>query len=318
MKTIGILTSGGDSPGMNACIAAIAARVESRGWAVRGIFGGFRGLAESNSIPIASEVAGLARRGGTFLGTSRGGNLEQEIDESGIDAALKSCCVDGVVVLGGGGSLKAAARLAAQGAKVVGVPCTIDNDVPLTDYTLGFDSALNKGIRTADEIMDTAESLPERIFLIETLGGTTGHIAIAVAHAVCADAVFVHEAPPEIEPAALRIKAKMDSGATHGLVVLCENLGTAEIARQIETLTGRRARVSALGHAQRGGSPTYRDREMARLFGEAAAEAILSDGMGTMVALQGGDVRLVPLGELAGKAKDLEWGKYRAVNAQAI
>lgn len=299
---------------MNACVATIAGCTEKRGVRAQGIIGGFRGLVQANCIPIGAELAGLARRGGSFLGTSRNGNLEEELAQVGIASALKRCGVEGLIVLGGGGSLAAAAHLAQQGASVVGVPCTIDNDISGTDYCLGFDSAVNKALRAADEIMDTAESLSERIFVIETLGGTTGHIAIAAAYAAGADAVFVHEIEPDVEAAARKIKAKMDSGGTHGLVVMCENLGTAEIAGKLESITGRRTRVTALGHAQRGGSPTYFDRALARQFGEMAVELLLSGESGKMAAYCGGKAQSVPLDE-AGKPREIDRQKYAAVNA---
>lgn len=314
MKTIGLLTSGGDAPGMNACIAAAVEAAEKRGIRVRGIIAGFRGLLETNSIPIGTELAGLARRGGSFLGTSRNGNLEKELAEQGIASAMSRCCVDGLVVLGGGGSLGAAARIAADGAPVVGVPCTIDNDVQGTDYCLGFDSAVNKALRAADEILDTAESLSERIFIIETLGGKTGHIAVAAAYAAGADAVFVHEIQPDIEGAARKIKTKMDAGGTHGLVFLCENLGTSEIAAKLESIAGRRVRITVLGHTQRGGNPTYLDRALAREFGELAVETLVTGDYGKMVAYKAGDVTTIHLSEAVSKTKELDIAKYKAVN----
>ena len=315
MNTIGVLTSGGDAPGMNACIAAIASRAEARGVGLRGIFNGFRGLVDANTLPVGSEVSGLARRGGTFLGTSRNGSIEEELRRTGINEACRRCGVDGLIVLGGGGSLRAANMLAEEGVPVVAVPCTIDNDVAGADYTLGFDTAVNKGIRAADEIMDTAESLPERLFLIETLGGTTGHIAIATAYAVGADAVLVHEMPLDIEAVLEKIKARMDSGAVSGLVVLCENLGTADIAARLEAGVGRRARVTALGHAQRGGSPTYFDRMLARKLGEAAADALLDGERGVMTAYRGGFVLLTALAEAVNYTREIDSTTYRSVNA---
>ena len=315
MKTIGLLTSGGDAPGMNACIATTAGCAENRGVKVQGILGGFRGLLQANCIPIGSELAGLARRGGSFLGTSRNGNLEKEVEQVGTASALERCRVEGLIVLGGGGSLAAAARLAENGAPVVGVPCTIDNDISGTDYSLGFDSAVNKALRAADEIMDTAESLSERIFMIETLGGTTGHIALATAYAAGADAVFIHEVEPDVEAAARKIKTKMDSGGTHGLVVLCENLGTSEIAQKLESAAGRRTRVTVLGHAQRGGSPTYFDRALARQFGEMAVELLLSGQSNKMIAYCRGKTQSVPLNQTAGKPRHVDTHRYAAVNA---
>lgn len=314
--TIGLLTSGGDAPGMNACIATIAGCAERRGVDVRGILGGFRGLLQANTIPIGSELSGLARRGGTFLGTARNGDVEDDIAEQGAADALSRCCVDGLIVLGGGGSITGAARLAAKGIEVVAIPSTIDNDIFGTDYAIGFDSAVSKAVRAADEILDTAESLAERIFIIETLGGRTGHMAIAAAYASGADAVFIHEIPPDVECTAQRIKAKMEAGGSHGLVVVCEDLGTDEIARKLEASAARRVRVTTLGHTMRGGSPTTLDRTLARSYGEAAIEMLLSGDSGRMVRCSGSEVGSIALSEVAGRTREIDRGKYAAVMSQ--
>jgi len=313
-RTIGILTSGGDAPGSNACIAAIAARAEMRGIRVRGILRGFEGLAQGATIPLGVEVLGLARRGGTFLGTSRNGDLKGALGADNAQDAMQRCGVDSLIVLGGGGSLKAAAEFAGAGARVVGIPCTIDNDIPGTDHSLGFDSAVNKAVRAADEIMDTAESLPERLFLLETLGGTTGHIAIATAYAADADAVFIHERQWDAAAAAAHIKRKMDAGGSQGLVVCCENLGADQIARDLAAASGRRVRITSLGHTQRGGNPTYFDRTLARAFADKAFEMILAEDWNKMVAHTGGAVDAVSFDAVSSTKKDIDAAKYAAVN----
>ena len=314
MRAIGLLASGGDAPGINACIAAIAHRAEKLSLPVRGVFGGFEGLLQANSIPVGTEISGLARRGGSFLGTSRNGRVVEELAKVGMKTAMQRCGVDGLVILGGGGSLGTIARLADEDTPIVGVPCTIDNDISGSDYSLGFDSAVNKGLRAADEIMDTAESLSERIFIIETLGGTTGHIAIATAYAAGADAVFVHEAARNVDPAAEKIRAKMDAGGTHGLVVICEGLGTAEIANKLEDAAGRRTRITVLGHTQRGGSPTYLDRALGRGFGEKAVEMLVSGEFDKMTAYRGGRVESVPLSQATTKLRNIDQDRYAIVN----
>jgi|YNPNPStandDraft_1061719.scaffolds.fasta_scaffold00115_28 6-phosphofructokinase 1 len=314
MHTIGVLTSGGDSPGMNACVVAIARAAEMKGIGARGIIGGFRGLVEGNSIPIAGEIAGLGRRGGTFLGTSRGSDeLKDRLRTMGPDA-LKCCGIDALVVLGGEGSLAGAALLASVGAPVVGVPCTIDNDVFGTDATIGFDTAVNKAVMLANDIVDTAEALPGRLFVLETCGGTTGHIAIATAYAVGADAVCVPEVPFSVEAASAHIKNRMDEGATHGLVVLCEMQGTWDISERMSQLTGRRTRVTALGHSQRGGNPSFRDRLLARELGRAAVERLLDGENGIMVGLSGVTISKVPLALVAAHTKPIDLTQYKAVN----
>ncbi len=315
MKTVGVLTSGGDAPGMNACIAAIADCAEHRGIELRGVFRGFQGLVDANSIPIGRELAGLARRGGSFLGTSQDDDVEDLLRQQRAVQALANCCVDGLIIIGGGGSLAAAARMCAEGAAVVGVPCSIDNNIPGTDYTIGFDSAVNKVLRAADEILDTAESLSTRIFIIETLGRTTGHLAIAAAYACGADAVLVHEVAPDLDAIGRRITAKIDAGGTHGLVILAEDMGTDDIAAKLEQSTGRKVGITALGHTQRGGNPTFLDRSYARRFGEMAFNMLLSGEVGRMVAYSGGVITSAPLTEVVENTKQIDLERYQAVNA---
>jgi len=314
MKTIGVLTSGGDAPGMNACIVTIAEFAEKRGAQVRGLFRGFKGLIEANSIPISSEISGLARRGGSFLGTSRNGDLINALKDQSVEKALEACHLDGLIVLGGGGSLEAAALIASKCAPVVGIPCSIDNDIYGTDYSLGFDSAVNKALQAADEIADTAESLSERVFVIETLGGRTGHIALAAAYCAGADAVFIHEIAPDIDGVIRRIKAKMDGGGTHGLIIITENLGTAEIISKLESGIGRRVRLTVLGHIQRGGNPTFFDRRIAREFGEKAVDLLFSGNTGTMVTYGCGEPGFILLSDVLGKVRSIDLGKYNTVN----
>lgn len=314
MKTIGVLTSGGDAPGMNACVAAIAESAEQRGIQVRGIFLGFLGLLQNNCIPIGSEIAGLARRGGSFLGTSRNESVNLDQLGSEIGRIFDTCGLDGLIVLGGGGSLRALTKLATLGAPVVGIPCTIDNDVACTDYCLGFDSAANRVLRAIDEILDTAESLSDRVFLVETMGGNTGHLALATAYASSADAVFIPEQPIDIKGVSSRIRAKMDAGGTHGLIVLCEDQGTFEIQQKLEAAIGKKVRLTVLGHIQRGGNPTFLDRRFAREFGEAAVELIASAQHGQMIAYSGEKVHPIPLTEDLALAKPIDVAKYRAVN----
>lgn len=316
MTTIGVLTSGGDAPGMNACIATIAECAEARGARVRGIFRGFVGLLEGNYLPISSEIGGLARRGGSFLGTSRNGNVEDALRQHGVVQLFEGCGIDALIVLGGGGSLEAAAKFAELGASVVGIPCTIDSDVYGTDYCIGFDSAVNKALRAVDEIMDTAESLSERVFAVETLGGRTGHIALETAYSVRADAVFIHEQPADAAAVAQKIKDKMDQGGTHGLVILCEGLGTDEIVKKLESGTGRRVRLTALGHVQRGGNPTFVDRQFARQYGESAVELIMSGKSGGMVGYTQGEISSIDLRETIGKSRPIDLARYRAVNGE--
>ena len=243
--------------------------------------------------------------------------MKKALQLHGYEKLFESCGIEGLIVLGGGGSLEAAAKMAQAGARIVGIPCTIDNDVPGTDYCLGFDSAVNKALRSVDEILDTAESLSDRVFLVETMGGNTGHIALANCvlrrgrRRLHSRAAYGHRRR------GARIRAKMDSGGTHGLAIVCEDMGTNEIAEKLEAGVGRKVRLTVLGHIQRGGNPTFFDRRTARQFGEAAVEMILSGQCGRMVTCAGDAVHSMPLANTVGKSREIDLGKYRAVNGLA-
>jgi 6-phosphofructokinase 1 len=315
MKTVGILTSGGDSPGMNACIAAIVTGAETLGWRSMGFRFGFKGLVARDTILLDEQlVLPHVARGGSILGTSRNGNLREQISNRGADDVLNAAGIDVLFVLGGGGSLQAAALLASGSKQIIGIPCTIDNDVPGSEYSLGFDSACNRVIRAADEIVDTGGTLPGRTFVIETLGGVTGHIALSTAYACQADAVFVPEVEPEIETICARIKHEMDFGKPYALFVVAEGVGAYKVAPELEKLVGRRVRVTALGHTQRGGNPTYFERKMARRFGEEAVRLAQEEVSSKMVAMVRGEVEAVELPNAEHSTRGIDEYCYRRIN----
>lgn len=209
----------------------------------------------------------------------------------------------------------AAAAIAGLGLPVAAVPCTIDNDVEGTDYTIGFDTACNHVVRAANDIVDTAESLPGRVFLVETLGGDTGHIAIAGAYAVGADAVIVPEVKLDLSAVCGRLRTEMEGGRPYSLIVVAEGAGPAQnLASPIAELVGKRVRVTALGHAQRGGSPSYWDRKMARDFGEMVVRLLADGESGVMTALKSGALIDVPLSVPAAGRKQIDMDAYRLVN----
>jgi 6-phosphofructokinase 1 len=224
--------------------------------------------------------------------------------------------IEALAILGGGGSLVAAKMIADAGFPVVAVPCTIDNDILGTYYTIGFDSACNRVISAGNDIVDTAEALEGRVFLLETLGGDTGHIATAAAYAISADAVLVPEVEAELPVLCERIRLQMDAGKPYAVIVVAEGAGPAQsLVDPIAKMIGRRVRVTALGHAQRGGAPTYRDRTMAREFGERAVELLRAGECDMMVAMASGSVTEVPLSVPCAGRKPLDVTSYIVVNA---
>ena len=290
---IAILTSGGDAPGMNMAIWATCAEAERRGRRVLGVRDGFAGLLAQRADPLTADgMLGWARRGGTVLGTARVPDLPSRRDEA--LAALHALGVDGLIVLGGNGSLAAAEMLAAEPRAVIGVPATIDNDVRGCPASIGFDSALETGVRLADGIRDSGEAL-SRLFSLETLGGDTGHLAEAIGRAVCADVVLRPEAPLATEAIVAVVRPVLAAGR-HALIVASEGYPdlNAELAR-VAAAVGVRLRDSRIGHAQRGGVPSPRDRLLARDLGEEAARAASEgDTCRVIPALDGDVVRVRP------------------------
>lgn len=279
---LAILTSGGDAPGMNMAIWAACAEAERHGRCVLGVRDGFAGLLARQAEPLmADDMLRWARRGGTVLGTARVSDLPSRRDA--VRAALRDLGVDGLIVLGGDGSLAAAAMLAADAGTVVGVPATIDNDVRGCPESIGFDTALGTAVRLADGIRDSGEALP-RLFSLETLGGHTGHLAEAVGRAVCADVVLRPEAPLATEAIVAAVRPVLSSGRA-ALIVASEGYPelNAELVR-VANAVGVRLRDGRIGHAQRGGAPSPRDRLLARGLGEEAARA----------AIEGDACRVVP------------------------
>ncbi|MEM0908268.1 MAG: 6-phosphofructokinase [Pseudomonadota bacterium] len=273
---VGIVTSGGDSPGMNAAIWQLERAARDHGFDAIGVRAGYQGLHEGNARPIDPVIAGqFARRGGTWLGTSRFPDLPARVD--GLCRAMASLELSALVVLGGNGSLSGAALLAQRAPiPIVGIPATIDNDVGLTDLSLGFDTAVAYGLDAADRLRDTADALP-RLCAIETLGGPSGHLANAVGRLSGAAAILIPEERPDIDAAIDTVGAALREG-THALVVAGEGVANInDVLGEIADGVATRLRLVRLGHAQRGGAPSPRDRAVAIA---SATEAIAAVGRG--------------------------------------
>ena len=329
---VGVLTGGGDCPGLNAVIRAVARRSFSRGSDVVGVREGWRGLVEGKFEPLGPrEVSGLLPRGGTVLGTSR----TNPYTVDGVQAVLENfqrAGLEALVAIGGEDTLGVASRLHAEhDFPVVGVPKTIDNDLSATDYTFGFDTAVWICTEAIDRLHTTAES-HNRVMVVEVMGRHPGWIAVMSGIAGGADVILIPEFPVSIDDACSEIRHRHDRGKDFSIVVVSEGyeleglgdggetdefghirlsqrgVGDA-LAREIESRTGFETRVTVLGHVQRGGSPTPRDRVLATRYGLKAADLVHDGGFGRMAALQGDRIVDVSLQEATAELKTVprEW-----------
>lgn len=291
-KSIAVLTSGGDAPGMNAAVRAVVRAGISAGMKVYGVDRGYNGLLNSKVTEMnLRSVSGIMQNGGTALFTARSPEFSTA---EGVQRAAENCKkmgIDGVVVIGGDGSFRGARDLTNAGVLCIGVPGTIDNDIACTDYTIGFDTAMNTAMDMIDRLRDTTES-HDRCSVVEVMGRRCGDIALQTGLATGAIATLVPEVPYDFEKDVLsRIRAAQATGKKHFIVVVAEGVGhTQEIAEMIEKETGIESRATILGHVQRGGSPTLRDRVVASRMGYHAVE-LLKSGVGNrVVALKGEQV----------------------------
>lgn len=297
MKRIGVLTSGGDAAGMNPALRAVVRSAIASGLEVIGIERGYEGLLNGLFRPMSlSSVGGIINRGGTILRTARSERFKSDEGLASAARALAEQGIDGLVVIGGDGSFRGAARLKeVSGVQVVGIPATIDNDIGGTEYTLGFDTALQVALDAIDKIRDTADSF-ERIFVIEVMGRSRGFIAAAVGLAGGAEAILVPEIPFDPVQICERLRQGMARGKRSAIIVTAEGAAKAqEVATFVEMYLREEVRSTVLGYTQRGGSPTATDRIMGARFGALAVELLLKGESGMMTAVQGTQVVAVPL-----------------------
>jgi phosphofructokinase-like protein len=339
-KNVGVLTGGGDCPGLNAVIRSVARTCFSHGVRVWGIKNGFGGLVENDIIELADrDISGILPRGGTILGTTNrdnpfhyavpheGGYVYKDMSQQAL-ANLKTRGIEALVVIGGDGSLRIANEFSLRGLPVVSVPKTIDNDIPMTERTFGFDTAVACASEALDRLHTTAES-HHRVMLLEVMGRYAGWIAFHSGLAGGADVILLPEVPYKIEAVVAAVKARRAQGKLFSLVVVAEGAfpvggemtvarivensaekvrlgGVGEkLARQIEELTGFESRCTVLGHLQRGGSPTAYDRILATRYGVAAVDALLAGNTGVMVALQKNSIVTVPIKDIAGQPSNV-------------
>ena len=284
MKTIGVLTSGGDSPGMNAAVRAVVRTAIEHGMTVKGIMRGYTGLIENDIIDLnLRSVSDIIHRGGTVLYTARCPEFKTE---EGMQTAIANCRkngIEGIVVIGGDGSYRGARDLSERGIPCVGIPGTIDNDISSTDYTIGFDTAVNTAMEMVDKLRDTAQS-HDRCTVVEVMGRRAGYLALHTGIAVGATVILVPEVPFDFQKDVVdKIKKTQTMGKKHFIIVVAEGVGNvAGIAERISHECNIEARATVLGHVQRGGSPTVRDRVMASEMGNKAVE-LLCQGIGNRV-----------------------------------
>ena len=308
MRRIGVLTSGGDAPGMNAAIRATVRTALGSGLEVIGVRRGFAGLLAGELQPLTrAGVANIIQRGGTVLGTSRCEDFFRPEGRRRAHTVLRDAGIDGLVVIGGGGTFAGATHLAAEhGTVIVGVPGTIDNDVYGTDFTIGFDTAVNTALEAIDRIRDTAAS-HDRLFLVEVMGRTCGEIALGVGVAGGAEDVLIPEVPTDLQTLGAELRRSWERGKRSSIIVVAEAGEPGRVfplAEQVRELTGLEPRVAVLGHIQRGGTPTARDRILASRLGGGAVPALLAGG-GVMVAECCSQIQRVPLRDTWEKRRSL-------------
>ena len=291
VKTIGVLTSGGDAPGMNAAIRAVVRTAIASGLKVKGIRRGYTGLLEEDIVDMnARSVADIIQRGGTILYTAR---CPEFMTANGQDKGADICRkhgIDGLVVIGGDGSFQGARQLAARGVNTVGVPGTIDLDIACTEYTIGFDTAVNTAMQAIDKVRDTSTS-HERCSIIEVMGRNAGYIALWCGIANGAEDILTVECYDRDESKIIEnIRVKKKVGKTHHIIINAEGIGDSYgMSKRIEAATGMETRATVIGHIQRGGSPTCKDRVYASAMGAKAVDILVAGGSNRVVAYKHGE-----------------------------
>jgi 6-phosphofructokinase 1 len=319
MKRIGVLTSGGDAPGMNAAIRAVVRVAIYNGLKVSGIKRGYQGLLEGDIFDMnVSSVGDIIHRGGTKLQSAR--SLEFITDEGfekGMNV-LKMFQIDGLVVIGGDGSFKGAKRLANAGIATMGIPGTIDNDLEYTDYTIGFDTALNTVVNAISNIRDTSSS-HGRVNIIEVMGRHCGDIALHAGLAGGAESIIIPEIDNSVESTCKKILEGKNRGKLHSIVILAEGVGKPyDLAESIQKSTGMETRVSVMGHLQRGGTPTAYDRLLASRFGARAVELLMAGEKGRAIGIRGSKIIDMDINEALDLEKTVDTDLYELARVLSI
>ena len=317
IRTIGVLTSGGDAPGMNAAIRAVVRRALAKGLKVRGIRRGYHGLLKEEIIDMsARDVSDIIERGGTVLQTARCKTMRTEEGQQKAAAICKKYGIDGLVVIGGDGSFAGAQKLANLGINTIGVPGTIDLDIACTEYTIGFDTAVNTAMEAIDKVRDTSTS-HERCSIIEVMGRNAGYLAMWCGIANGAEDVLIPEKYDYDEQKLINnIIASRKAGKKHHIIVNAEGIGHSEaMARRIEAATGIETRATILGHMQRGGNPTCKDRVYASMMGALAVDLLKEGKSCRVVGYRHGEFMDFDINEALAMQKDVSPYMWEVCNS---
>ena len=322
MKHIAVLTSGGDAPGMNAALRAVVRTAIYKGLKVSAVYQGYQGLVNDTLEEYgARSVANIIGRGGTILRTARCKAFYEPEGRAKAAEVLHRRGIEGLVVIGGDGSFRGASKLHEEhGIKVIGIPGTIDNDIYGTDVTIGFNTAMNIALDAVDRIRDTAAS-HDRMFLVEVMGRHTGHIALNVGVAGGAEAILVPEAEPSVQEVIEAVSKARKRAKDFSLVVVAEGAypgGATALAEELEAKGDYDVRTSILGHMQRGGSPSTRDRVLASRLGYAAVMALVQDRSGLMVGVDKRGTCYVPLLDVFERVREFDWELYETAKILAV
>ena len=313
IKTIGVLTSGGDAPGMNAAIRAVVRTAIHNGINVKGIMRGYAGLLQEEIVDMEStSVSEIIHRGGTILYTARCQEFTTAEGQKKGAEICKKHGIDGVVVIGGDGSFKGAGKLSALGINTIGIPGTIDLDIACTDYTIGFDTAVNTAMEAIDKVRDTSTS-HERCSIIEVMGRNAGYIALWCGFANGAEDILLPERYDGNEQALIdRIIENRKRGKKHHIIINAEGIGhSVSMAKRIEAATGIETRATILGYMQRGGAPTCKDRVYASIMGAKAVELLLAGKSNRLVAYKNGEFVDFDIQEALAMKKDISEDQFR-------
>jgi 6-phosphofructokinase 1 len=320
LKKIGVLTSGGDAPGMNAAIRAVVRTAVFNKLDVVGIERGYSGLIHAEFMPMyLSSVADIIQRGGTILRTARCEEFTTVEGRQRAAGNLHKEGIDGIVIIGGDGSFRGAKAFSAEhNIPCIGVPGTIDNDIPCTDYTIGFDTAVNNVVDAINKIRDTATS-HERTYVVEVMGRNSGFIALEAGLAGGAESILIPEVPVDVQEVIEKIWRGHSRGKLHSIIVVAEGAGSAiEIGKQIKDKTGFDTKITILGHIQRGGTPTAFDRNLASRLGAAAVDLLLAGKDKRVVGTVAGEIKDYDIDYVLSQTKTIDQGVYKLAAILAI
>lgn len=311
MRTIGVLTSGGDSPGMNAALRAVVRKGLFENLRVMGIFRGFSGLVEGKVEELSAKYVGdIMQRGGSKLECARCEEFKKEEGQLKALDTIRNFEIEGLVIIGGDGSFRGALDLSRQGVSTIGIPGTIDNDIPLTDYSIGFDTVVNTVLDAINKLRDTASS-HHRVVILEVMGRKSGWIALSAGLAGGADVILIPEVPLDVNKVCSILKRRNAQGKTHSLIILAEGVGHSfDLAKEVSADTGLETRVTILGHLQRGGTPSAFDRILASRLGAFAVDLLLKGESSKMAGIEANEIKSVALEEVLAKKKKIDLKLY--------